>query len=86
MNVTADNERECIIMCYERLQFCYSVKFVPLTEDRNSEGICHFGYYHADCVKNDTQLDPISDPFDQKPSITGCIKCLVQSNTFFIKF
>lgn len=83
MNKPAENERDCVMMCYERLQFCYSIKFVPKSKEPNSDGTCYFGYYHADCGKNDKEIgDQYSDPFDQKPSIIGCIKCQVQSNNW----
>jgi len=70
LQTPAQSERDCVLMCYERLQFCNSVKFVP--DSNLDSGTCSFAYYHGDCVA--ARSAGTASP--NRLNLFGCIRCI----------
>jgi len=81
MQTPAQNERDCVLMCYERLQFCNSAKF---TQDPDREGgTCSFAYYHGDCSGG--RLNDVRPSVTASPNqfvVFGCIRCIPLGPSF----
>uniref|UniRef100_A0A915KA20 Apple domain-containing protein n=1 Tax=Romanomermis culicivorax TaxID=13658 RepID=A0A915KA20_ROMCU len=85
METKSRSAAECVFACYERLQFCNSVKYDP------KDFSCYFSYYqHSDCNQSVglIKIKPFSEDqamqnslaIHQWPVLYSCIKCLPVDN------